>query len=191
MAKINLLPWREVHRQEKKKEFFVILAGVVVLSGFIAFLWVSNVQSAITEQNARNRLLKSEISALEKQVSEIEQLKQRREELLARMRVIQDLEGTRPVIVRYFDDMVRAIPDGVYLNLMQREGESIRLEGIAESNNRVSSFMRNLDESDWFAAPNLRSVIAAPEQGEQANSFIMTVRTSAPADETDDDEGED
>ncbi|WP_341937336.1 PilN domain-containing protein [Marinimicrobium sp. C2-29] len=191
MAKINLLPWREAYRQEKKKEFFVILAGVVVLSGFLAFLWVSNVQSAITEQNARNRLLNSEISALEKQVSEIEQLKQRREELLARMRVIQDLEGTRPVIVRYFDDMVRAIPDGVYLNLMQREGESIRLEGIAESNNRVSSFMRNLDESDWFAAPNLKSVIAAPEQGEQANSFIMTVRTSAPADETDDDEGED
>lgn len=190
MAKINLLPWREAYRQEKKKEFFVILAGVLVLSGFLAFLWVSNVQSAITEQNARNRLLNSEISALEKQVSEIEQLKERREELLARMRVIQDLEGTRPVIVRYFDDMVRAIPDGVYLNLMQREGESIRLEGIAESNNRVSSFMRNLDESDWFAAPNLRSVIAAPEQGEQANSFIMTVRTSAPADETDDDEGE-
>lgn len=191
MAKINLLPWREVHRQEKKKEFFVILAGVVVISAFLAFLWVSNVQSAITEQNARNRLLKSEISALEKQVSEIEELKQRREELLARMRVIQDLEGTRPVIVRYFDDMVRAIPDGVYLNLMQREGESIRLEGIAESNNRVSSFMRNLDESDWFAAPNLRSVIAAPEEGEQANSFVMTVRTSAPSDETDDDEAED
>lgn len=190
MAKINLLPWREAYRQEKKKEFIGILVGVFILSALVAYLWVSSVQSAITDQNARNRLLKTEISALEKQVSEIQELKQRREELLARMRVIQDLEGTRPVIVRYFDDMVRAIPDGVYLNLMERKGESILLEGIAESNNRVSSFMRNLDESDWFASPNLSSVMAAPEYGEQANSFRMTVRTSAPAGQSDDNEGE-
>lgn len=188
MARINLLPWREAYREEKKKEFIGILVVVLVAVCFVAYLWVSSVQSAITEQNARNRLLKTEIAALEEQVSEIQELKERREQLLSRMRVIQDLEGTRPVIVRYFDDMVRALPDGVYLNRMQREGETIRLEGIAESNNRVSSLMRNLDESDWFASPNLSSVTAAPEYGEQANSFRMTVRTSAPADESDDDE---
>src|SRR5690625_7279795 len=94
------------------------------------------------------------------------------------MRVIQDLEGTRPVIVRYFDDMVRAIPDGVFLNRMAREGEVIRLEGVAESNNRVSSFMRNLEDSDWFTSPNRSSVTSPPAYCEQANSFVMLLRIS-------------
>lgn len=181
MARINLLPWREAYRQEKKKEFIGILVGVLILAGLLAYLWVSGIQSSISDQQARNRMLQTEISALDAAVAEIQQLRQKREELLARMRVIQDLEGTRPVIVRYFDEMVRAVPDGVYLNRVQRQGEVIMLEGIAESNNRVSSFMRNLDESDWFASPNLSSVTAAPEQGEQANAFRMSVRTSAPA----------
>ncbi len=189
MARINLLPWREAYRQEKKKEFIGILVGVLILAGLVAYLWVSSIQSSISDQQSRNRLLKTEISALEAAVVEIQQLREKREQLLARMRVIQDLEGKRPVIVRYFDEMVRAVPDGVYLNRMERQGEVILLEGIAESNNRVSSFMRNLDESDWFAAPNLSSVTAAPEQGEQANAFRMSVRTSAPADQPGVDEG--
>lgn len=189
MARINLLPWREAYRQEKKKEFIGILVGVLILAGLVAYLWVSSIQSSISDQEARNRLLKTEISALEAAVAEIRELREKRDQLLARMRVIQDLEGKRPVIVRYFDEMVRAVPDGVFLNRMERQGEVILLEGIAESNNRVSSFMRNLDESDWFAAPNLSSVIAAPEQGEQANAFRMSVRTSAPADQTGVDEG--
>lgn len=189
MARINLLPWREAYRQEKKKEFIGILVGVLILAGLVAYLWVSGIQSSISDQQARNRLLQTEISALEAAVAEIRELREKRDELLARMRVIQDLEGKRPVIVRYFDEMVRAVPDGVYLNRMERQGEVILLEGIAESNNRVSSFMRNLDESDWFAAPNLSSVTAAPEQGEQANAFRMSVRTSAPADQAGVDEG--
>ncbi len=189
MARINLLPWREAYRQEKKKEFIGILVGVLILAGLVAYLWISGIQSSISDQQARNRLLKTEISALEAAVVEIQQLREKRDELLARMRVIQDLEGKRPVIVRYFDEMVRAVPDGVFLDRMQREGEVIMLEGIAESNNRVSSFMRNLDESDWFASPNLSSVTAAPEQGEQANAFRMSVRTSAPADQPGVDEG--
>lgn len=186
MARINLLPWREAYRQEKKKEFIGVMVLVLGLTAVAAYFWVSGVQASIADQNSRNRLLQTEISALEKQVEEIQELRERREELLSRMRVIQDLEGTRPVIVRFFDDMVRAIPDGVFLNRMQREGEVIRLEGIAESNNRVSSFMRNLDESDWFASPNLSSVTASPAYGEQANAFRMTVRTSAPTDSSDD-----
>ncbi|MGD8175927.1 PilN domain-containing protein [Marinimicrobium sp. ARAG 43.8] len=180
MAKINLLPWREAYRQEKKKEFIGIIVVVVIVAGLLAYLWSAGVQSSIADQNARNRVLKTEIAALDEAVKEIRELREKREELLARMRVIQDLEGTRPVIVRYFDDMVRAIPDGVFLTRMQRQGQVIQLEGIAESNNRVSSFMRNLDESDWFKAPNLSSVTASPAYGEQANAFRMSVRTSVP-----------
>ena len=188
MARINLLPWREDYRQKRKKDFLTLLVGIFILAGFVAYLWVSSVQSSISDQRARNLLLQTEISALEQQVSEIQELKSRREELLNRMRVIQDLEGTRPVIVRIFDEMVRAIPDGVFLDIMGREGDVIILSGIAESNNRVSSFMRNLDESNWFAAPNLNAVTAAAEYGEQANSFNMTVRISAPSDKSDDDD---
>lgn len=190
MARINLLPWREVYRQEKKKEFIGIMVGVVILSGLIGYLWVSSVKSDISDQQARNRLLETEIADLEEAVQEIETLKEEKEQLLARMQVIQDLEGKRPVIVRYFDDIVRAIPDGVYLNRMERSGSTLSLSGIAESNNRVSSFMRNLDDSDWYAAPNLSSVTAAPEYGEEANSFQMSVSTSAPDDQADDEQGD-
>lgn len=185
MAKINLLPWREAYRKEKKEQFIAILVGVFVLSAVLAYAWISSVESAIENQNSRNRLLETEIAALEKQVQEIAELKKVRDDLLARIKVIQDLEGTRPVIVRYFDDLVRAVPDGVHLNSVVRRGNTISLEGIAESTNRVSSFMRNLDQSDWFTSPNLTSVTAAPAEGEQANSFKMTVRTSAPQEQAD------
>ena len=182
MAKINLLPWRGAYRKEKKDQFIAILVGVFIVAALLAYLWVSSVESAIDNQNSRNRLLESEIAVLEKQVKEIAELKKVRDDLLTRIKIIQDLEGTRPVIVRYFDEFVRAVPDGVWLNSMVRTGDVISLDGIAESTNRVSSFMRNLDHSDWFTAPSLISVTAAPDEGEQASSFKMTVRTSAPQD---------
>lgn len=185
MAKINLLPWREAYRKEKKDQFVAVLIGVFILSALLAYVWISSVESAIENQNSRNRLLETEIAALEKQVQEIAELKKVRDDLLTRIKVIQDLEGTRPVIVRYFDDLVRAVPDGVHLNSVVRVGDTISIEGIAESTNRVSSLMRNLDQSDWFTSPNLTSVTAAPAEGEQANSFKMTVRTSAPQDQAD------
>jgi type IV pilus assembly protein PilN len=184
MAKINLLPWRQVYREEKKREFLGVIAVVFVVAALGAYAWVSSVETSIENQNSRNRLLEQEITKLDAQVKEISELKKVRDDLLARIKVIQDLEGTRPVIVRYFDDFARAIPDGVYVTMMDKKGTSITIEGIAESYNRVASFMRNLDASDWFAAPNLTSVTAAPEAGEQASKFKMTVLTSAPVDPT-------
>lgn len=180
MAKINLLPWRQAYREEKKREFVTILLGVAMISGLAAYIWVASVEAAIENQNSRNKLLEDEIAKLELQVKEIAEIKKIRADLLARIKVIQDLEGTRPVIVRYFDDFVRTIPDGVYITSMERKGDVIILGGVAESYNRVSAFLRKLDESEWFADPKLSSVKAAPSEGEQANSFEMTVNTSAP-----------
>jgi type IV pilus assembly protein PilN len=180
MAKINLLPWRQAYREEKKREFVTILLGVAMISGLAAYIWVASVEAAIENQNSRNKLLEDEIAKLELQVKEIAEIKKIRADLLARIKVIQDLEGTRPVIVRYFDDFVRTIPDGVYITSMERKGDVIILGGVAESYNRVSAFLRKLDESEWFADPKLSSVKAAPNEGEQANSFEMTVNTSAP-----------
>ncbi len=182
MAKINLLPWRQAYREEKKREFIGIIAAVFIVAALGAYSWISSVESAIENQGSRNRLLDQEIAKLDAQVKEISELKKVRDDLLARIKVIQDLEGTRPVIVRYFDDFARAIPDGVYVTLVDRKGTVVSIEGVAESYNRVASFMRNLDASDWFASPNLTSVTAAPEEGEQASMFKMTVQTSAPVD---------
>lgn len=182
MAKINLLPWRQAYREEKKREFLGIIFGVGLVAAFGAYIWVSSVQSAIENQNARNQLLNMEITKLDAQVKEISEIKKVRDDLLARIKVITDLEGTRPVIVRYFDELARAIPDGVWVSSVDRKGNVVTVEGIAESYNRVASFMRNLEASDWYASPNLSSVQAAPEEGEDASTFKMTVETSAPAD---------
>lgn len=182
MAKINLLPWREAYRKEKKEQFLAIVGGVVLLCGLIAYLWIVSVESSIENQQARNHLLETEIAVLEKQVKEISDLKKVRDDLLSRIKIIKELQDTRPLIVRSFDDFARSIPDGVFVTMVAKQGTVVSIEGIAESYNRVATFMRNLDTSDWFAGANLTSVVAAPSEGEQAQSFKISVNTSVPND---------
>lgn len=183
MAKINLLPWRQEFRAQKQKELQQLIFLVVIVTGFLVFLWMKMVDSGIENQRARNRLLQTEIAGLDKKVQEIKGLEKRRRELVERMRVIHQLQGNRPLAVRYFDEMVRAAPEGLWLLQLKHNDSSIRLSGIAESNNRVSSFMRNLDQSEWFQAPNLTGVTARPEFGDQASAFEMTVGVRGNADE--------
>ncbi len=189
MAKINLLPWRDIYRKQKKQEFVTILVFVVVAAIAAAFAWISSVDAAIENQNSRNRLLERNIAELQKQVDEIQQLRRIRDELSERIRVIQELEGTRPVIVRYFHELAVAVPDGVHLNSLERKNDIISIEGIAESTSRVSSFMRNLNQSDWFAEPNLTSVVADPKSGEQASAFKLAVKAVVPQDDAESAEG--
>lgn len=184
MAKINLLPWREVYRKEKKEQFLMALGGVFALSALVAYLWIVSVEASIDNQNSRNHLLETEIAVLEKQVQEINELKKKRDDLLVRIKIIQDLEGTRPLIVRYFDDFARAIPDGLYITGVTRKDDLVTVDGVGESYNRVASLMRNLDISDWFASANLTSIVdVSKDEGEQASAFKMTVHTSVPGDE--------
>lgn len=185
MAQINLLPWREELRQEKKKEFLVQFIGICLLTCGVCFLWVESVNSAIDHQQQRNQILQSEITVLTKQVKEISELQNRRKELINRMQVIQDLEGKRSVIVHYFDEFARAMPDGVYFTSLKRTGERFSIEGISESNQRISALMRKLDESPWFANPNLKSVDADADLGEQAGVFVMELDAIVPASQTD------
>ncbi len=182
MAKINLLPWREEYRLEKKKEFYTQLFGLGVLVGLSLLLWYSSVENAIERQNQRNKLIEDEIVLLDGQVKEIQELKKKRAELISRMKVIQDLQGTRPTIVRYFDELVRSVPDGIFINSLVRTGDFISIEGITESTNRVSTFMRQLDESPWFAEPNLKYQTKEAKFGEQAAKFSLQLKTVLPAD---------
>jgi type IV pilus assembly protein PilN len=180
MAKINLLPWREAHRAEKKKEFFTLLGFVLVFAAVVGFGWDQVVNSQIDSQYSRNQLLKTEISKLDKEVAEIEQLTKRRQSLLDRIKVIQEIQGNRPEIVKIYDEFVRAVPDGVYFTEMVRTGESIALVGYAKSNSRVSVLMRRLDASYKFTEPNLTKVEANDMLGENGSQFEMQVKIVQP-----------
>jgi type IV pilus assembly protein PilN len=174
MANINLLPWRDEHRQEKKREFFSILMLLVLFSCLVAFIWFTMTKASITNQEKRNQLLKSEIAELDQKVKDIDKLKTRREELETRIQIIQDLQLKRPLVVRYFDEMVRSVPEGLYFNSLSRKADTFSVKGVTESNNRVSALMRNLDRSDWYQAPNLKNVVS--------DSFEMTVQSVTPND---------
>ncbi|MFT7223291.1 MAG: type IV pilus assembly protein PilN [Cellvibrionaceae bacterium] len=172
MANINLLPWRDEYRQEKKWEFLLILGSLCLLGLIVASGWFALTEASISNQETRNALLKKEIALLEKKVKEIEGLQKRREELEIRIGIIQDLQLKRPLVVHYFDETVKAVPEGIFFKNIARIGNEFEIEGITKSNNRVSDLMRNLDRSPWFAAPNLQSVIA--------DEFKLSVRAIAP-----------
>lgn len=185
MANINLLPWRERLREERKQMFFVQLGIAAVLA--IAVLGVLDriVNSGIENQNAMNAYLRTQIAAQDKKLTEIRDLQDKKKALTARMSVIQELQGNRPVIVRLFDELVRTLPDGVYYTSITRTNDQISLEGVAESNSRISALMRDLDASEWFAEPDLKQVTAvnaAPDAGSQQNSnkFQLTVKVTTP-----------
>lgn len=185
MTDINLLPWREQLREDRKKEFLVSLGGVVVIAVGLLFLMDRFVNGAIEDQNERNNYLITQIEVLDGMISEIRELRSQKAELTERMAVIQDLQGTRPVIVRLFDELVRTLPDGVFYNSITRTDDTINLEGIAESNNKISTLMRELDNSDWFANPNFRQVTATDDEegavGSGLNNlFLLSVSVTRP-----------
>jgi type IV pilus assembly protein PilN len=181
MARINLLPWREQLREERKQRFLVTLAGVVVVAAGTVFLGDQYLNGAIEQQNSRNQFVRKEIAVLDARIKEISELKTRRQQLLERMKIIQDLQGNRPIIGRVFDQLVRTLPDGVYFTSVKMTGKNIAIVGAAESNNRVSNLMRNLDASDWLDAPNLTQVKATTAGAlDQANVFQLTVKQTQP-----------
>lgn len=186
MARINLLPWREQLREERKQRFLVALAGVLVISAGLVFLGGQYLNGAIEQQTARNEFVRKEIAVLDARIKEISELKTRRAQLLERMKIIQDLQGNRPIIGRIFDQFVRTLPDGVYFSELKMEGKSIAITGAAESNNRVSNLMRNLESSDWLELPNLTEVKAVTAGAvDQANVFKLSVQQTKPGAEVD------
>lgn len=203
MAKINLLPWRQELRKQRQQEFVAIVLAVAGLAvGIILFAHMA-LSKQVSDQLERNSYIKAEIATLDSQIKEIDELQKRREELLSRMKVIQDLQGHRPVIVRVFDEFVRAMPDGVYFRTIERKGNTFKISGSAESANQVSALMRNLDASQWFKSPVL-SKVAAEVQASAAgqskgktpsanapagNAFSLTVELEAPESAADDQTG--
>jgi type IV pilus assembly protein PilN len=158
MAKINLRAWREEQAAERQKQFVVNIVAAIFLAAAVVFLIGFYIDMQADRQKDRNDFLKSEIAQLDFQLKEIKELKNQRARLLNRLNAIQDLQGTRPLIVRSFDEMVRVLPDGVYYSSLSRKGSSIVLQGRAEKSDDVSNLMRQIYASIWFGEPNLSTV---------------------------------
>lgn len=158
MARINLLPWREEARERKNKEFITQVVLIFLLSAAVALAVWYYFDKQLTEQQRANDLVSQENQRLDGVLTEIETLEQRREDIISRMKVIQDLQGTRPIPVRVWDDLARAMPEALYLTSLKREGDLITLNGRADNPNVVSSLIRNLDNSNWMTASAVRSI---------------------------------
>jgi type IV pilus assembly protein PilN len=165
MPRINLLPWRDQQRRERKLAFFVALgvaAGVAAVVAFVAYLLVG---SMIDAQEKRNEHLRAQIKLLDKQIEEINDLESQKERFISRMQIIEVLQRSRPEVVHLFDELVKAMPDGTYLTSVKEVGSQLKLEGVAQSSTRVSTLMRNIAASQWLRNPALEVVETAKDSG--------------------------
>jgi len=158
MPRINLLPWREELREQRRNQFFVALGGAAGAAALVVFLGVLVMNSVISHQLSRNAVLEEEMKLLDLKIKEIRDLEEQKDSLIARMQIIEQLQQSRPEVVHLFDEMVKTLPEGVYLNKLKQNGKKLGIEGTAESNTRVSAFMRNIDKSEWLTSPDLEIV---------------------------------
>jgi type IV pilus assembly protein PilN len=175
-TRLNLLPWREMRRREQDRQLLTIAIGAWVLMLVLVFYAHVHVSALIEAQNKRNEFLQQEIAKVEKEIKEIAELKKRRQDLLARMNVIQQLQEDRTRLVRVFDELVRRVPEGVQLKTLRQTGANFALTGSAQSNARVSALMRNFAASDWFADPELEVINVRQQGGERVSDFSMRVK---------------
>ena len=162
MARINLLPHRQERRKEQQSVFFAMCGLVMFAAMITVMLWNQIVVDRFDLQRQRNQLIDQQTALLDKDIKTIDDLQKKKDDLLKRMEVIQELQGTRPVIVRIFDEMVRIMPNGVYMTDFERHGNEFHINGVANTNNDVSTLMRNIQASAWFKDANLQNVQALP-----------------------------
>ena len=179
MANINLLPWREELRKEKTRQF-------ASMTGFSLFLTIAVIalvhfmtSSQISYHQSPNKILTDEIAQLDIALKEIEGLEETKEKLLSRMDIIQSLQQKRPQIVHLFDEIVRTVPEGIFLTGIKQTGNAIEINGVAESNGRVSAYMRNIDGSEWMSTPKL-TVIETKKGTLRSSDFMLTTSQSTP-----------
>jgi type IV pilus assembly protein PilN len=182
MPRINLLPWRESERKRKRQEFFLGIGAAIATAALVTLVGRWQMSAAIEHQNERNQIVMDEIKALDAQIKEIEGLENQKRKLLARMEIIETLQRSRPEIVHIFDEIVKTLPEGVYLTYLKQSGNRIELRGIAQSSTRVSAFMRNIDSSQWLADPALQVVESKGRDPGAGSSFTLfaTQRSQVP-----------
>jgi type IV pilus assembly protein PilN len=177
MPRINLLPWREQERKVRRREFGIAVGAAVVAALVFALGGKLLYSSWIDAQNEKNNLLRKEIVKLDAEIADIQDLEDRRQRLLARMEIIEKLQRKRPEIVHQFDELVRTVPDGVYLSSLKQTGNKLEIKGVAQSSTRVSTFMRNIDTSTWMDNPELQVVETAKDSPTGGSSFTVFANT--------------
>lgn len=176
MAHINLLPWRIEQRQEQQKQLLSITLLSVILMGLIIVAIHLEISRQIGSQNSRNQYLQSQISVVQKQLTEISTLGKKKQNLTKRMKIIEDLQANRAEVVHLFDEVARRIPEGIHLTRFKQNEKQLTIHGVAQSNARISAFMRNIAASNWLGEPRLE-VIKADKNSKQgadnAREFVM------------------
>ena len=183
MARINLLPWREELRKQKQQDFFGMLGFAAIIAAAVVGLMHFYHVQLISRQEDRNKYLQGEIGLLDKKIKEIQELEREKQRLLDRMRAIEQLQGNRPLIVHFFDELIDSLPEGVSVANVSQKGTIITITGSAQSNARVSSFMRNLEKSNWLTDPHLDVISAASAAGVKLSNFTLRFNQIIPKSE--------
>ena len=184
MIPINLLPHRAARRKAQQQQFFVLVGMTIGLAAAIVVAVHTFFAGRIEAQVERNKYLESEIVLLDKQIDEIKKLKEQTQALLARKRVVESLQTNRTETVRLLDQLVRQLPDGVYLKTVKQNGQRVNVVGYATSNARVSTLMRNFEASPWLESPSLLEIKAVTVDNTPLNEFNLNVNISRPKEES-------
>jgi type IV pilus assembly protein PilN len=176
MPRINLLPWREEERKKRQRDFMVAMAGAFVAGVLVVAMTNLIFSQLISQQRERNNRLETEISELEKSITEIDGLEAQKERLLARMEIIEQLQRSRPEIVHLFDEVTRQLPEGVYLTGMKQTGSTVEVKGVAQSSTRVSALMRQIDSSHWLTDPDVVKVETTDKGPARQAEFVVTLK---------------
>lgn len=181
MVRINLLPHREQKRQARQRQFVSIAVGLAILGIAVVGLGHVVIAARIDNQNSRNNLLKSEIAKLDEQIKEIDRLRDQTQALLARKQVVETLQANRTEAVHLLDQLVRQLPDGLYLKSVKQNGTRVTLTGYAQSNARVSTLMRNIESSPWLTSPELVEIKSVAVDKQKVNEFTLVVQVKRAA----------
>jgi type IV pilus assembly protein PilN len=183
MPRINLLPWRQQERQRRQKEFGIFAMGAFLAAAAVTLFTSWGVSASIDRQRDRNELLKTEIAELDRQITEILGLEAQKTRLQARIEVIERLQRSRPEVVHVFDQLVRTLPEGVYLTSVKQTDKKLELKGVAQSSTRVSTFMRNIEGSAWLQEPQLQVVETLKNQSQGSEFTLYATQKSAVAED--------
>jgi type IV pilus assembly protein PilN len=178
MIRVNLMPHRAIRREALKRQFIAVAVGVAVFGVAIWFLVHTLLADKIEDQQGRNRFLEEQIVVLDKQIEEIKKLREQTAQLLARKKVVESLQANRAEAVHLLDELVRQLPDGVYLKGVKQTGQRVAINGYAQSNARVSTLMRNLESSPWLEQASLVEIKSATHENQRLSEFQMNVNIS-------------
>jgi type IV pilus assembly protein PilN len=187
MARINLLNWREEKRKQIEQQFYAMLAGAAIVGVAVVFAVQMQLGAMIDHQTARNDYLKAEIKKVEKAIAEIKALEKKKEDLLARMKVIQQLQGNRSDSVHMLDELVKVLPEGVHLTRFVQKKDALTFDGVAQSNARVSAYMRNIERAEWLKNPNLKVIQSKKGGSDGYSQFTLNSKQASPDDKKKDD----